>query len=105
MPSIDEDLLLRLHDSGKVIVLAEQNNGYLWQNLLKVLHRRRRFNRNLDRVVTVNTLTAEGKPRFIHSGTYEELVQAFGLSPSQLAQTVRDRVAALARPVFPDSLT
>jgi len=105
MPSVDEDLLLRLHDSGKVIVFAEQNNGYLWQNLLKVLYRRRKFNRSLDRVIAINTLNEDGKPQFIHSGTYEELVQAFGLSSVQVAQTVRDRVTALATPVFPDSLT
>ena len=40
MPSIDEELLLSLHDSDKVLVLAEQNNGYIWQNLLKVLYHR-----------------------------------------------------------------
>ena len=70
MPSIDEELLLRLHDSGKVLVFAEQNNGYLWQNLLKVLCHRKKSNQCVDRIVSVNTRTAEGKPRFI-LGTYE----------------------------------
>lgn len=105
MPSIDEELLLRLHDSDKVLFLAEQNNGYIWQSLLKILYHRRKFDRTVNKIVAINTLTAEGKPRFIHSGTYEELLQAFGLAPLQLAETVRDRVAALASPVFPDSLT
>ncbi|HXA50303.1 MAG TPA: hypothetical protein VNV86_08375, partial [Candidatus Acidoferrum sp.] len=41
MPSIDEQLLLQLYDSGKPVLIAEQNNGYIWQNLLKVLYRRR----------------------------------------------------------------
>jgi hypothetical protein len=49
----------------------------------------------VDKIVAINTLTAEGKPRFIHSGTYEELLPAFGLAPLQLAEAVRDRVAAL----------
>ena len=40
MPSIDEDLLLELCESGKLVCLAEQNNGYILQNLLKVRHRR-----------------------------------------------------------------
>ena len=42
MPSIDEDLLLQLSASGKVVCLAEQNNGYILQNLLKVQHHRAR---------------------------------------------------------------
>ena len=25
------------YDTGKLIVFAEQNNGYIWQNFLKVL--------------------------------------------------------------------
>ena len=93
MPSIDDELLIELFDSGKLLIFAEQNNGYIWQNLLKVLYRHRKRIRggDLERVVAVNTLNADGRPRFIHSGTYEELVAAFGLSPSQLAQTVTDR--------------
>ena len=91
MPSIDEELLLRLHDSDKVLILAEQNNGYIWQNLLKVLYHRRKTGRRVDKIVAINTLTAEGKPRFIHSGTYEELLPAFGLAPFQLAEAVRER--------------
>ncbi|MGA3239823.1 MAG: hypothetical protein ABSG03_26405, partial [Bryobacteraceae bacterium] len=93
MPSIDDELLLELFDSGKLIIFAEQNNGYIWQNFLKVLYRHRKKigGGDLGRVVTVNTLDAEGRPRFIHSGTYEELVAAFGLSSSQLARTVTER--------------
>ena len=89
MPSIDEDLLLRLYDSGKLLVIAEQNNGYIWQSLLRVLGRRRSAGAAPARVVAVNTLDSNGSPRFIHSGTYEELASAFGLSASQLAETVR----------------
>ena len=95
MPSIDEELLLRLHDSDKVLFVAEQNNGYIWQSLLKVLYQRRKSGRRVDKIVAINTLTAEGKPRFIHSGTYEEQLPAFGLDPLQLAETVRERVDAL----------
>ena len=36
MPSIDEALLARLCQSGKLVCLAEQNNGYILQNLAKL---------------------------------------------------------------------
>jgi transketolase len=93
MPSIDEELIVRLCESGKLIVLAEQNNGYIFQNVLKVLYRRGvRAASVLDHLMTINTLDAEGKPQFIHSGTYEELVDAFGLSSSRLAKAIVTRV-------------
>jgi transketolase C-terminal domain/subunit len=93
MPSIDEQLLLRLHDSGKMLVFAEQNNGYIWQNYLKVLARRRPNGYEMHKVVTVNTVNADGSLRFIHSGTYEQLLEAFHLSPERLAQVIADRIA------------
>jgi deoxyxylulose-5-phosphate synthase len=94
MPSIDEELLMELFDSGKLLVFAEQNNGYIWQNFLKILYRHRAGigDGRLDRVVTVNTLNAEARPLFIHSGTYEELLEAFALSAPRLARMVMDRV-------------
>lgn len=94
MPSVDEDLLLRLYDSGKLLCFAEQNNGYLWQNFLKVLYRRRK-SCDWNRIMTVNTLDVNGKPQFIHSGTYEELLNAFGLSPAQLIQALMKRTKSL----------
>jgi transketolase len=95
MPSIDDELLLRLYGSGKLLIFAEQNNGYLWQNFLKVLYRNRGKVKlaGLGQVLTINTLTAEGRPQFIHSATYEELVAAFGLTPEAIAQTIQRRVA------------
>jgi transketolase len=96
MPSIDDGLLLKLYATGKPLLFAEQNNGYLWQNFLKVLYRNRTSANlgGLDRVLTINTLTAEGKPQFIHSATYEELVVAFGLTPSAIADTVQRAVSS-----------
>jgi transketolase C-terminal domain/subunit len=97
MPSIDEELLLQLFDSGKPLLIAEQNNGYIWQNFLKVLYRNRTKTElnDLRRVSTINTLAPDGRPRFIHSGTYEELVEAFGLGSPQLAKAVREQLADL----------
>jgi hypothetical protein len=92
MPSIDDQLLLQLYDSGKVLLFAEQNNGYIWQNFLKVLYRHRKVSADLSRVAAINTLDSEGRPRFIHSGTYEELVEAYGLTAAQIADEIGKRV-------------
>jgi transketolase len=88
MPSIDEDLLLEICDSGKAVCLAEQNNGYILQNLLKVWHRRRANAAMASRLLAINTLDRDGRPQFIHSGTYEELIEAFALTPSHIASAV-----------------
>ena len=78
---------MRTH-SGKVVCLAEQNNGYILQNLLKVRYRRGRDREGASTVLAINTLDRDGKPQFIHSGTYEELIEAFGLTASHIASTV-----------------
>lgn len=94
MPSIDEDLLLDVCSSGKVVCLAEQNNGYILQNLLRVRHRRnsgsdpRTAHGGQTPVVAMNTLDRDGRPQFIHSGTYEELIEAFALTPAHIAKAV-----------------
>jgi transketolase len=90
MPSIDEELLLELYNSGQLLILAEQNNGYIWQNFLKVLYRHRDRVKadGWDRIVTINTLKSGGRPQFIHSGTYEELIAAFHLSADAIARTI-----------------
>ena len=83
MPSIDESLLLELYDSGKWLIVAEQNNGYIWSKFQKVLFRQRNP-LNSSRLVSVNTLGSDGQPRFIHSATYSQLVDQFGLSSFHL---------------------
>jgi transketolase len=88
MSSIDEDLLLELCSSGKVVCLAEQNNGYILQNLLKVRHRRGRDGERGAPIIAMNTLDRDGRPQFIHSGTYEELIEAFALTPAHIAKAV-----------------
>jgi transketolase len=92
-------LLLQLYDSGKLLVFAEQNNGYLWQNFLKVLyrHRNQASLQGLNKVEALNTLAADGRPQFIHSATYEELIEAFGLAPAALAHFIQDRVGKADR--------
>ena len=91
MPSVDDALFMELASSSKLIVFAEQNNGYLWQNFLKALYRNRARHLGdvLSRVVTISTLDREGKPQFIHSATYEQLTALFGLTPEAIADTVQ----------------
>jgi transketolase C-terminal domain/subunit len=98
MPSVDDRLLMELCDSGKLLVFAEQNNGYLWQNFLKVIYRNReRMNPEvLKRTLTINALNADGMPQFIHSATYEELTAAFGLTPEAIADAVESGIISLA---------
>jgi transketolase len=91
MPSIDEGLLVELSQSGALLCLAEQNNGFILQKLLRVLHRRQV--QAPGRLLTINTLDSAGKPQFIHSGTYEELIAAFGLTPAAIAGAIRARLA------------
>jgi transketolase len=97
MPSVDEDLLMELAASGKQIVFAEQNNGFLRQNFFKVLykHRKKATAGVLDRVHFISTLDRDGKPQFIHSATYEQLTEAFGLTPRAIAARVRECLAGL----------
>jgi transketolase C-terminal domain/subunit len=91
MPSIDRDLLLRLSDTGKPVFVAEQNNGYIWSEYRRVLFRDKE---QIDTrsLIPINTLDKTGNPRFIHSATYSELLEQFGLSPEQLAETIRSRL-------------
>jgi transketolase len=91
MPSIDEGLLLELYDSGKRLCFAEQNNGYIWRNFHKILFQRRNPIAT-DRLMAVNTLGPDTKPQFIHSGSYPQLLAAFGLAPQQLSETIQRKV-------------
>jgi transketolase len=91
MHSIDEAKLIELCKSGKFILIAEQNNGYIWQNLLKTIARHHAFT-TLAHVKPINTLDPDGRPQFIHSATYEQLLTAYQLSPAQLAKTIQEQL-------------
>jgi transketolase len=96
MPSVDDELLLKLYQSGLPIFFAEQNNGFLWQNFLKVLYKHRgsaKLN-GLERVRTINTLDTNGDKQFLHSATYEELVEAFKLTPAAITDAVQKALKA-----------
>ena len=88
MPSIDEKLLLELYESGKPVVVAEQNNGYILSEYQKLLFTRGKAF-DSSRFLAINTLDKQGKPQFIHSGTYQQLIEKFGLAPAQLAEPLK----------------
>jgi transketolase C-terminal domain/subunit len=88
MPSVDEEVLLSLYGSGKKLILAEQNNGYILQNLLRVFHKAG-HTVDFGRVIAVNTTGESMIPHYIHSGTYQELTEAYDLSPELLAEHIR----------------
>lgn len=89
MPSIDAQLLLDLYNSDKLLVIAEQNNGYIWSECRKVLFQSLQ-SVDTRRLHPINTLDRHGKPQFIHSATYSQLLNQFGLAPEQLAATVKE---------------
>ncbi len=89
MPSIDEELLLELNASGKTLIFAEQNNGYIWSNFKSLIFEKRVFNHN-QRYYALNLLDAHGKLQFIHSGTYSQLTGKFGLGAKQLEAFVKE---------------
>lgn len=91
MPSVDESLLLELHDSGKPIYFVEQNNGYLYSEFRKLVVRSRE-SVSAGQIHALNS-SLEDRPQFIHSGEYAELIEAFGLTPEQLADTIKASVA------------
>jgi len=92
MPSIDNELLLNLYNSGKLIVIAEQNNGYILSEFRKLLFK---VNKDINtrNLLPVNTLDKDGKPQFIHSATYTQLLNQCGLEPSQIANAIKKRVS------------
>lgn len=92
MPSEDVDTLLELHDRRIPVLFAEQNNGYLLSRFRAAVFRQRDLV-HAGHVHTVNTLDEAGRPRFIHSGTYEELADHYGLSASMLASRLKQIVA------------
>ena len=86
MPSVDAGMIGELYASGKKILVAEQNNGFLWSHFRKVLFQRK--NVATGNLLAVNLLDEKGEARFIHSATYNELLTGNGLAPKQMAETI-----------------
>lgn len=91
MPSIDEELLLNLYEKNIPLIFAEQNNGYIWNSFMKILFSRKK-DISTDNLIPVNALDKNGRPQFIHSGTYEELVKSLSLDANSLAELISKRL-------------
>jgi transketolase len=87
LPSFDEKLLLELHDAGRPILFAEQNNGYLWDQFRQAVVKARPTLQT-GHLHSINTRDDAGQLQFIHSGTYGELTDHFNLSPTKLAARI-----------------
>ncbi|WP_242842087.1 transketolase C-terminal domain-containing protein [Ruminiclostridium cellobioparum] len=88
MPSADEAMFVELAGSGKSLLFAEQNNGYLYSEFQKTMFKNK-VNFDLNKIFSINALDESGKAIFIHSGTYKQLAEHLGLSAKQLAGTVK----------------
>lgn len=79
----------RLGEGGNrgLMVVAEQNNGFLWNELTRDVFNTD-FSPGRTRIVPVNTTNAEGEYQYIHSATYPQLVQRFHLDSASLAETI-----------------
>lgn len=67
------------------VLFAEQNNGALFAEFSKLAFLRH-WQVHTDKIYTVNTTSPDGQLRFIQSGTYAQLTQAFGLNAAALAE-------------------
>ena len=91
MPSFDEETLTGLLNSDGLTVIAEQNNGYLWNQTGRMVLRKR-GKVNLENCLCINTNNPDGTYQYIHSATYGQLLNRFGLEPEQMVQSVLDRL-------------
>ena len=88
MPSYDPETVLALAEAGTPVLFAEQNNGYLWSKATRTLFQ---DGRGFDpsRMKAVNLLDKDGKPQFVHSGTYKQLTAAYRLDAAGVLDAVR----------------
>lgn len=86
MASIDEASILEVYHSGKPVFITEQNNGYLWTNIRKVLFSKV-TNIQTQNLFPINLSSKEGM-HYIHSGTYSELASYYELSAEKLSQLI-----------------
>ena len=93
MPSIDEKLLLDLYHSGKLILVTELNNGYIWSEYRRILCKSKETI-DTSRLIPINTCDSNERPRYIHSATYPQLLNEFGLAPNQLVETIRQKIGS-----------
>jgi transketolase N-terminal domain/subunit/transketolase C-terminal domain/subunit len=88
MPSFDAAMMASLLEEGKPVILAEQNNGFLFKKTKEALF----GPSGAGRLFALNTLDSKGERRFIHSATYDQLLEHFTLSPKGIALRVKEEL-------------
>ncbi|MCX7026769.1 MAG: transketolase [Spirochaetes bacterium] len=84
MQSTDAGTLRSLATSGKPVLIAEQNNGYILRAMEKAAFGFKGVDRG--RIAALNLQDENGATRFIHSATYDELLEEYGLSAAGIAE-------------------
>lgn len=90
MPSIDKETILDLYNAPFKTYVVEQNNGYIANNIRKVLFEKQNTIET-GRFVMLNTVK-DGQLHYIHSGTYNELAESFGLKGNQIAAFIANDI-------------
>jgi len=89
MPSFDGAKIAKWIGAGHPVLFAEQNNGYLYDCFARYALAQG-ITVPAGAVRAVNTRGADGALQFVHSGTYEQLIEAFGLDKAGIAGAVRN---------------
>jgi len=89
MPSIDRKMLFDRLSGDGLVVIAEQNNGYIWNQLGSIVMDSRKTVDH-SRILPINTRREDGSYQFIHSATYSQLLERFGLKPEHIVKRVED---------------
>lgn len=88
LPSYDQQLLRKLAESGTALVFAEQNNGAWFDRFSRdIIKQSIPCDRN--KILGLNTRDRQDRLQFIQSGTYDQLIKELGLTPADIAKTVK----------------
>lgn len=94
MPTIDEEAILELYHSNRPVFVAEQNNGYIWSCIRKILFAKL-DSIDTSRFIPINT-TGGRDPHYIHSGTYGELAAHYGVDAAHLATSIEQTLTRVS---------
>jgi transketolase C-terminal domain/subunit len=89
MPSFDQETMIDLLSQEALTVVAEQNNGFIWHEIGRMLLR---TSVSLKNCLALNANNPDGSYRYVHSATYGQLLSRFGLEPKQLVEAVMRRL-------------
>jgi transketolase len=88
MPSYDGGLLGDLAKTGIYLLFAEQNNGALFDRFSRDIQKRKIPVRP-GQIIAMNTRDREDELHFIQSGSYEQIIEALGLTAADIFSVVK----------------